>query len=115
MKTTSELTDAILIAANNIGARLFKNATGVAVYKKRDKSGRLRSYRVAYGVGPLGGGGGDLLGWCADGKFASIEIKLGRDTQTDAQRKWQRWVIEGGGRAGVARSVEDAIRILTCG
>lgn len=105
--TTNELTISIIEAASEIGARLFRNNSGLAVHKRNGKT-----YRVAYGVGPQGGGGGDLIGWTATGRFASIEIKVGRDKQSDAQKKWERWVIAGGGVAGVARSVEDAIAIL---
>lgn len=104
---TTELTQAIMQAASDNGCRLFRNNSGVAVHKKDG-----RTYRTAYGVGPQGGGGGDLIGWTATGRFASIEIKIGRDKQTEAQKKWERWVIAGGGVAGVARSVEDAIAIL---
>lgn len=104
---TAELTQVIILAATEHGARLWRNNSGVAVHKKDG-----RTYRVAYGVGPQGGGGGDLIGWTATGRFASIEIKIGRDKQTEAQNKWERWVIAGGGVAGVARSVEDAIAIL---
>lgn len=107
MSQTSDLTDAILQAATDAGCRLFKNHSGVAKFRR---SGKV--YTVKYGVGPAEGGGGDLLGWTATGRFASIEIKVGRDVQSEAQKKWQRWVIAGGGVAGVARSVEDALDIL---
>lgn len=104
---TTDLTAAIMQAASENGARLFRNNSGVATYKRKGKP-----YVVRYGVGPAGGGGGDLIGWTADGRFASIEIKVGRDKQSADQKKWESWVIAGGGVAGVARSVEDALKIL---
>lgn len=113
---TAELTEAILLAASDKGHRLFRNNSGVAKHVKRDKAGKLKTWVVPYGVGPAGGGGGDLLGWCrGTGRFASVEVKIGNDTQTADQRKWQRWVVAGGGVAGVARTVEDALRILEAG
>lgn len=104
---TAELTAAIMQASSDAGARLFRNNSGVAVHKREG-----RTYRTAYGVGPMGGGGGDLIGWTADGRFASIEIKVGKDRQSEAQKKWERWVKAGGGVAGVARSVDEALKIL---
>lgn len=101
---TAELTEAILIAASDAGHRLFRNNSG----KFKDK----RGVWISFGVGPRGGGGGDLIGWTSSGRFASIEIKVGKDKPTDAQIMWQGWVIAGGGCAGVARSVEDALLIL---
>lgn len=109
---TSDLTADILLAASSIGCRLFRNNSGIATFNKKDASGKKKTWSVLYGVGPSEGGGGDLIGWTSTGRFASIEIKVGRDTQSEAQKKWERWVISGGGVAGVARSVEDAIAIL---
>lgn len=104
---TAELTAAIELAAPDVGARLFRNNSGVAKHVKEKKT-----WWVRYGVGPTDGGGGDLLGWNARGKFASIEVKVGRDESTPEQLKWKRWVLAGGGVAGEARSVEDALAIL---
>lgn len=102
---TAQLTEEILIAASEAGHRLFRNNTG----KLQNKAGQW----IAYGVGPRNGGGSDLIGWCAGGKFAAIEIKVGRDKPTSDQLKWIDWVNAGGGRAGVARSIEDALKILS--
>lgn len=107
-KPATELTDAILLAASAAGHRLFRNQQGVAVYK----SDAGKQYRVPYGIGPHGGGGGDLIGICADGIFASVEVKAGLDQSTDAQLKWAKFVRKWGGRAGVARTVDDALAIL---
>ena len=105
---TAELTAAIIQAASDEGHRLFRNNSGrmKTIYKGRERW-------VSYGVGPTSGGGADLIGWCKGGRFASIEIKVGHDKQSEAQKTWERWVIAGGGVAGVARSVEDALLILS--
>lgn len=109
-----ELVDAIIFAASESGlARLFKNHSGVAKYRN-EKTGRTS--HVPYGVGPKGGGGGDLIGWrMGDGRFVSIDAKVGDDVMSDAQLKWARWVNEGGGLAGEARDVADAIHLITEG
>ena len=107
MSATNELTEAIIIAVTGRGGRAYRNNVGIATYNHGGKISKVR-----YGVGPVGGGGGDLIGWTSDGRFLSIEIKVGRDKQSEAQRKLERWVNMGGGRAGVARSVDDAIAII---
>lgn len=105
---TADLTNAIILAASERGHLLARNNSGVA--KAKNKDGSIRYTR--YGVGPVGGGGGDLIGLSRDGIFLSVEIKVGKDRQTDKQKMWQQWVVMRGGRAGVARSVEDAIKIM---
>lgn len=107
MTDTRKLTEDIILAASEHGARLFRNNSGIATYKR---NGRVT--RVRFGVGPVGGGGADLLGWTSDGRFLSIEIKAGKDRQTKQQKMWEAWVKSGGGRAGVARSVDDALVIM---
>ncbi len=107
MTDTRKLTEDIILAASEHGARLFRNNSGVATYKRNG-----RPTRVRYGVGPVGGGGGDLIGWDRYGSFLSIEVKSGKDRQSKQQIMWQAWVNNGGGRAGVARSVDDALVII---
>lgn len=109
-KPATELTDAILLAASAAGHRLFRNQSGVAVYTNPNTG---KKARVPYGIGPHGGGGGDLIGICADGIFASVEVKAGLDQPTEAQLKWIAFVRKWNGRAGIARSVEDALAILS--
>ena len=107
--THSDLVQAIILAVSEANvARLFKNHTGIAKHKKGD-----RTWIVRYGVGPPEGGGGDLIGWRMDGRFISIDVKVGRDRLSASQKKWARWVIEGGGIAGEARSVEQAMEVIT--
>lgn len=110
MTTTIELQDAILLAAADDGVRLFRNNSGVAVFPAKSRDAKPRYVR--YGVGPNGGGGGDLIGWrMRDGKFVSIEIKVGLDQSDENQLKWRKWVKAGNGLAGEARSVDDARKI----
>lgn len=107
--THSELVEAILLAAPDAGARLFKNHSGVARYSTA--TGKRST--IKYGLGPVGGGGHDLIGWrVSDGRFISIDAKVGRDKLSDAQEKWMRWVIAGGGLSGAARSVDEAVAII---
>lgn len=109
-----ELVDAIIQEASerNI-ARLFKNHTGLARYKGK-KTGKVST--VKYGVGPKKGGGHDLIGWrMRDGKFISIDAKVGRDELSEDQIKWMKWVLTGKGISGEARSVEEAMELIENG
>ena len=57
----------------------------------------------------------DLLGWTtvdARALFVAIEAKIGNRKPTDAQAAFLELVRRSGGRAGVARSVEDAGAII---
>lgn len=104
MISETPLRKAIQVAATLAGARLFRNNTG----RLQDKTGRW----VTFG---LGVGGSDLIGFTAEGLFCAIEIKVGRTPVTVEQRRFISSVNAAGGRAGVARSVEDALAILTDG
>ena len=49
------------------------------------------------------------------GVFVAIEVKAGRRTPTEKQDHFISFVKEHGGRAGIARSVEDAQKIIDGG
>lgn len=58
-------------------------------------------------------GAADLIGWVKPGAvFLAVEVKTGRGVPSDEQLRFLRLVRDSGGRAGVARSVDDADRIL---
>lgn len=50
----------------------------------------------------------DLLGWSTGGIFTAIECKIGNRKPTPEQSAFLDLVRRSGGRAGIARSVEDA-------
>jgi hypothetical protein len=55
----------------------------------------------------------DLLGWSEPGcVFTAIDAKIGHDRLTAAQRGFMELVLACGGRAGEARSLEDARAII---
>lgn len=92
----------IQMEASRLGHRLFRNNVG----KLQDANGQW----IAFGVG--GVGGSDLIGWTRDGRFAAIEVKTPTGRVRPEQQSFIDAVIKAGGRAGVARSVDDVIRIL---
>lgn len=109
----TELIRAIRLAHSNVDVRLFRNNTG-----------RLQNAMGEYVHFGLHIGSSDLIGWKTIlvsprdvgrelAVFVSIEVKdEKRGRLTAAQNFWLEAVRSAGGIAGIARSVEDASRIL---
>lgn len=117
--TETPLSQEIRIAASVAGHRLFRNNVGAL----QDKTGRW----VYFG---LCEGSGDLIGWKARlitladvgktiAQFASVEVKRhgGRTERRRAgkQGDWRDAVLDAGGVATIAYSVEDAIAAMEAG
>ena len=116
----------ILVAASEAGARLFLNPRG------QGWVGRVKSFvggflvlvgarKVTFGVGP--DGAGDAIGWCSVvvtremvgqriAVFCSLEFKTQAGTIRKGQKEWAAAVTQAGGRAGIVRSVPEAMAVL---
>jgi hypothetical protein len=103
----------IRLAVSKGDTRVFRNNTGTL----RDQRGRPVSFGLAKGSA-------DLIGWCTVtitpemvgqriAVFTSIEVKTATGRLRPDQQQWLDAVQAAGGIAGVARSVEDALRITT--
>ena len=110
--TEQQIQQHIRLACGKGDCRLFRNNTGTL----KDANGRP----VQFG---LCKGSSDLIGWRTItitpdmvGKqvaiFTSIEVKTPTGRVQPEQQQWLDAVQAAGGVAGVARSVEDAQRIL---
>ena len=95
-------------------ARLFRNSVGSL---PDPRTGRLVTFGLARGSA-------DLIGWRTlvitpemvgqrIAVFTSLEIKTHSGRLSPAQTHWLHAVRSAGGIAGVARSVDDAARILS--
>lgn len=103
----------IRLAVSRIkGVKLFRNNCGGL----KDANGRF----VQFGLHP---GSGDLIGWTTIeimpehvgrklAVFTSIEVKTPTGEVRPDQENWQRVVLEAGGKAIIARSEEQAVRML---
>ena len=111
--TEQRIQQQIRIACSTGDTRLFRNNTGTL----RDQHGRP----VQFG---LCKGSADLIGWRTltvtpdmvgqrIAVFLSIEVKTPTGRLRPEQQQWLDAVQAAGGIAGVARSVEDALRIVT--
>jgi hypothetical protein len=94
--------------------RLYRNQTGAL---PDPRTGRLVTFGLARGSA-------DLIGWRTItvtpemvgqqlAVFTSIEIKTPSGRITPQQRNWLHAVRTAGGIAGVARTIPDALRIVT--
>jgi hypothetical protein len=103
----------IRLAVSKGDTRVFRNNTGTL----RDQHGRPVSFGLARGSA-------DLIGWRTVtitpdmvgqriAVFTSIEVKTATGRVKPEQQQWLDAVQAAGGIAGVARSVEDALRITT--
>ena len=109
----ADLYGPIMLAMSRAGARLFRNHVGLADHLDADGGQR----KVRHGLPP---GSSDLIGWTADGRFLSVEVKRTGWRSTPAwratpQAAWLRAVAQSGGVAMVVTSVADALDGLAKG
>lgn len=102
MQTESLILNQCLLALSKAGAVAWRNDTGA--YRTPD--GRL----VRYG---LCKGSADIIGIAPDGRFLAVECKTSTARTTAEQDNFLAAVRAAGGRAGVARSSDQAVLIAT--
>jgi hypothetical protein len=111
--TEQQIQQHIRLTCSTGATRLFRNNTGTL----RDQHGRPVSFGLCKGSA-------DLIGWrtvtitpemvgTRVAVFTSIEVKTPTGRVKPEQQQWLDAVQAAGGIAGVARSVEDALRITT--
>lgn len=96
----TNIMNACMVALSAARCLVWRNNTGA----HRDADGRL----VRYG---LGKGSSDLIGIAPDGIFFAVEVKTDTGRASEAQILFIEAVRRHGGRAGIARSPQDAVRI----
>ncbi len=101
MASEANVQKQIMMALSEAGAIVWRNNTGVL----KDANGRPVKFGLCVGSS-------DLIGICPDGRFLAVEVKAAKGRVTDAQERFISAVRRMGGRAGVARDVQDALDIL---
>jgi hypothetical protein len=97
-----KLLNEIILAASELGVPLWRNNVGVTTTDK--------GHRIRYG---LGTGSADLIGILPpDGRFFAVEVKTENTPLAAHQKQWIEAIRKHGGRAVVARSVEDVTRAI---
>lgn len=103
----------IMLAVSRAGARVIRVNAGKGwagpSTRYPDGSVLIKPAQPFHGVPD---GVSDLIGWTADGHFLAIEVKTSKGRVTAEQTAWLAAVAGAGGRAGVARSIEDALAIV---
>ena len=105
----------IQVHASKLGARLFRNNVGqgwAGRFAKRTDDGTVTIRNSAPLHAGLCTGSSDLIGWTKDGLFLAVEVKTETGQPTVEQINFITAVRAAGGRAGIARSVEDAENII---
>lgn len=95
------LMNSMMLALSQADFMVFRNNCGAW----KDPNGRV----IRYGVG--GKGGSDLLVIGKDGVFCAIEVKTATGRIRPEQLTFIAAVQKAGGRAGVARSTQEALDI----
>lgn len=90
----------IMIALSNAGCLIWRNNTGIL----KDANGRPIKFGLCKGSA-------DLIGIAKDGKFLAVEVKTATGRVRPEQELFIAAVKRAGGRAGVARCVQDALKI----
>lgn len=113
MPSEQQIQQEIRIACSKGDTRLFRNNTGTL----RDANGRPVQFGLCKGSADLIGYRSvtitpDMVGQQV-AVFLSIEVKTATGRLRPEQQQWLDTVQSAGGIAGVARSVEDALRIVT--
>jgi len=108
----SELYGQILREYSHGPIRLFRINAGMA-YQGRviERTPQRLVLAPWYPIRLAAEGVSDLIGWSEGAIFTAIECKL-KGRATPAQLAFIDLVQRSGGRAGIARSVEDAVKIL---
>ena len=99
-KSERDIQSQIMMALSKAGCLVWRNNTGVLPNRA--------GITVRFG---LCVGSSDLIAVAPDGVFVAIEVKNAIGQPTTAQLRFIDAVRAHGGRAGIARSAEDAVNI----
>lgn len=104
----------IMLALSEAGCIVWRNETaGAWVGKTLHRAGKQVTLGDAHMMNfGLCVGSSDLIGITKDGLFLAIEVKTKTGKATKEQLNFIKQVQQKGGIAGIARSPEDALRIL---
>ena len=101
-ETEKNIMNEIMLALSEAGCMIFRNNIGC--YKTDE--GRF----IRYGVG--GNGSSDIVGMDQNGKFLAVEVKTKKGKARKNQINFINQIRAHGGRAGIARSAEEALSII---
>ena len=114
MNPETKIQNLILMALSKAGCLLFRNESagawvGKVLHKDANQVTLTDARMIRFG---LAVGSADIIGIAPCGRFLAIEIKTRKGRPTKEQLRFIEAVNNAGGIAGIARSVEDALKLI---
>ena len=114
MNPETKIMNTILMALSKAGCLLFRNESagawvGKVLHKDANQVTLTDARMIRFG---LAVGSADIIGIAPCGRFLAIEIKTSTGRPTKEQLRFIEAVNNAGGIAGIARSVEDALKLI---
>ena len=114
MNPETKIMNTILMALSKAGCLLFRNESagawvGKVLHKDANQVTLTDARMIRFG---LAVGSADIIGIAPCGRFLAIEIKTSKGRPTKEQLRFIEAVNNAGGIAGIARSVEDALKLI---
>jgi len=121
MNPETRLMNEIMLALSEAGCTVFRNNTGQAwlgkpIHQAGDQVTLQGAHKIPFG---LCVGSADLIGIAPGGRFLAVEVKVPASGERRAgrvspeQRDFLAAVNAAGGIGGIARSVEDALALIS--
>ena len=114
MNPETKIQNLILMALSKAGCLVFRNESagawvGKVLHKDANQVTLTDARMIRFG---LAVGSADIIGIAPCGRFLAIEIKTSTGRPTKEQLRFIEAVNNAGGIAGIARSVEDALKLI---
>ena len=114
MNPETKIQNRILMALSKAGCLVFRNESagawvGKVLHKDANQVTLTDARMIRFG---LAVGSADIIGIAPCGRFLAIEIKTSKGRATKEQLRFIEAVNNAGGIAGIARSVEDALKLI---
>ena len=117
MNPETKIQNRILLALSEAGCTVWRNETagawmGKQIHREGDQVTLVNARMMTFG---LAVGSPDIVGISSDGRFLGVEVKTKTGRATKEQLRFIEAVNKAGGIAGIARSVEDALDLISRG
>ena len=114
MNPETKIQNMILMALSKAGCLVFRNESagawvGKVLHKDANQVTLTDARMIRFG---LAVGSADIIGIAPCGRFLAIEIKTSTGRPTKEQLRFIEAVNNAGGISGIARSVEDALKLI---
>ena len=114
MNPETKIQNLILMALSKAGCLVFRNESagawvGKVIHKDASQVTLTNARMIRFG---LAVGSSDIIGVAPCGRFLALEIMTSKGSPTKEHLRFFEAVNNAGGIAGIARSVEDALKLI---